>query len=231
MQNLIADKEDTSQVFQIVEALNGNAVVRDFERFMASEIGPQLLAERQFLPDMLDDHAPIEQLPEGTVGRAYLTFMQREGLSAAGLVAESEIQRDNDAEYDDDLLWYMNRLRDTHDLYHVLTGYNRDALGEASLLGYTHGQHRGRGISFIAFMGGREISKHAPREARIKDVIAEGRRNGKAAKRIIEQDISALLREPIDAARARLNIAKPVLYRNAMRVLSEHGVDPMLVAA
>jgi len=231
MQNLIADKEDTSQVFQIVEALNGNAVVRDFERFMASEKGPQLLAERLFLPDMLDDHGPIEQLPEGTVGRAYLTFMQREGLSAAGLVAESEIQRDDDKEYDDDLLWYLNRLRDTHDLYHVLTGYNRDALGEASLLGYTHGQHRGRGISFIAFMGGREISKHAPREARIKDVIAEGRRNGKAAKRIIEQDISALLREPIDAARSRLNIAKPVLYRNAMRVLSEHGVDPMLVAA
>jgi len=231
MQNLIADKEDTSQVFQIVEALNGNAVVRDFERFMASALGPGLLSDRSFLPDILDDHAPIEQLPEGSVGHAYLTFMRREGLSAAGLVAESEIQRDNDVEYDDDLLWYMNRLRDTHDLYHVLTGYNRDALGEASLLGYTHSQHQGRGISFIAFMGGRQIAKYAPRDTRVKEVISEGRRNGKAAKRIAEQDISALLHEPIDAARARLNIAKPVLYRNALKVIAEHGVDPMLIAA
>ncbi len=231
MQNLIADKEDTSQVFHIVEALNGDADVRDFELFMASANGPKLLAQRRHLPDMLDDHAPIEQLPEGTVGRAYLTFMQRENLSAAGLVAESEVQRNNHAEHDDDLLWYVNRLRDTHDLYHVLTGYNRDALGEAALLGYTHSQHQGRGISFIAFMGGRLIAKHAPREARIKEVIAEGRRNGKTAKRIIEQDISALLREPIAAARARLNIAKPVLYRNALRVIAEHGIDPMLITA
>lgn len=231
MQKLIADKEDTKQVFHIIEALNGDSIIHDFNRFMASEKGPAILAERAFLPDLLDNHGPIEQLPDGSVGQAYLTFMRREGLSAAGLVEESLANRQNSDEYDDDLLWYGNRLRDTHDLYHVLTGYNRDALGEAALLGYTHGQHRGRGINFIAYMGGRQIQKHAPREARIKDVMAEGRRNGKAAARIVEQDIPTLLREPLDAARARLNIAEPVLYRKALDVLESYGTDPMLVAA
>lgn len=231
MQKLIEDKEDTEQVFHIIEALNGDSTRKDFQRFMASENGPRLLAQRSFLPDILDDHAPLKELPEGTVGRAYVEFMEREGLTAHGLVEESLANRKAHEQYDDDLLWYANRLRDTHDMYHVLTGYGRDALGEDALLGYTHGQHGGLGVSFIAFMGNRQIAKQAPKAARVREVLAEGRRNGKAAKRIIEQDIIALLDQPIDAVRERLNIAKPVLYTRALEVFRAYEQDPQLVAA
>lgn len=231
MQKLIADKEDTEQVFHIIEALNGGSTRKDFLRFMASENGPRLLAQRAFLPDILDDHAPLKALPNGTVGRTYVEFMEREGLTAHGLVEESLSNRAAHEQYDDDLLWYANRLRDTHDMYHVLTGYGRDALGEDALLGYTHSQHGGLGVSFIAFMGNRQIAKQAPKAARVKDVLAEGRRNGKAAKRIIEQDIVSLLDQPIDAVRKRLNIAEPVLYKRALSVFREYDQDPQLVAA
>lgn len=231
MQNLIADKEDTEQVFHIIEALNGGSSRKDFLRFMASQNGPRLLAQRSYLPDILDDHAPLLALPEGTVGRAYVEFMEREGLTARGLVEESQANREQYEQFDDDLLWYNNRLRDTHDMYHVLTGYGRDALGEDALLGYTHSQHGGLGVSFIAFMGNRQIAKQAPKSARVKDVLAEGRRNGKAAKRIIEEDIIALLDQPIDEVRKRLNIAEPVLYKRALSVFRENNQDPLLVAA
>lgn len=231
MKKLIEDKDDTEQVFHIIEALNGGSTRKDFQRFMASENGPRLLAQRSFLPDILDDHAPLKELPEGTVGRAYVEFMEREGLTAHGLVEESLANRKAHEQYDDDLLWYANRLRDTHDMYHVLTGYGRDALGEDALLGYTHGQHGGLGVSFIAFMGNRQIAKQAPKAARVREVLAEGRRNGKAAKRIIEQDIIALLDQPIDAVRKRLNIAKPVLYMRALEVFRAYEQDPQLVAA
>ncbi|MEO1322530.1 MAG: Coq4 family protein [Pseudomonadota bacterium] len=231
MQKLIADKEDTAQVFHIIEALNGDANRKDFTRFLNSNNGLRLLQERKFLPTILDDHAPLRALPEGSVGRAYVEFMEREGLTAHGLVEESKLQRANQIEFDDDLLWYSNRLRDTHDLYHVLTGYGRDALGEDALLGYTHSQHGGLGISFIAYMGNRQIAKEAPREARVKEVLAEGRRNGKRANRIIDQDIQSLLDQPIEEVRARLNIAEPVLYKRALRVFAEYEQDPHLVAA
>ena len=231
MQKLIADKEDTEQVFHIIEALNGGSMRKDLLRFMESENRPRLLAQRAFLPDILDDHAPLKALPKGTVGRTYVEFMEREGLTAHGLVEESLSNRAAHEQYDDDLLWYANRLRDTHDMYHVLTGYGRDALGEDALLGYTHSQHGGLGVSFIAFMGNRQIAKQAPKAARVKEVLAEGRRNGKAAKRIIEQDIVSLLDQPIDAVRKRLNIAEPVLYKRALSVFREYDQDPQLVAA
>ena len=64
----------------------------------------------------------------------YIAFMKREGLSAAGLVAESHKWAPPENLPRDLTQWYFDRLRDTHDLFHVLTGYGRDALGEASLL-------------------------------------------------------------------------------------------------
>ena len=226
MKKLIANKEDTEQVFQIIEALNGKSAYRDFEKFIATPAGQAEFAKRTYLPPILDNHAPLHDLPEGSVGRTYVEFMEREGLSAAGLVAESEKRPGVLRAHDDDLLWYGNRLRDTHDMYHILTGYGRDALDEATLLGFTHSQHGGLGISFICFMGGRQIAKRAPKEADIPAVIKEGRRNGKLARRLIEQDIEALLPRPLDEVREELNIKPPVAYYRAHEVMRAHGLDP-----
>jgi len=223
MQKLIANKEDTEQVFHIIEALNGRSFQKNFAAFAATPEGKRHLKERTYLPPILDDHSWIEKLPEGTVGRAYIDFMRREGLSAQGLVEESEKFRSKAREFDDDYLWYANRLRDTHDLFHVLSGYNRDALGEASLLAFTYSQNPGAGVLFIAFMGCRTIAKHAPKEARIMDSFREGKRNGAKAGKIIREDIVALMHEPLEAARARLGIEKPVAYHNALKVLTARG--------
>src|SRR3546814_1330225 len=77
--------------------------------------------------------------------------MRREGLSAAGLVAESD--KMGRQQFDDQVQWYSNRLRDTHDLFHILTGYGRDALGEQCVLGFTYGQTGNYGNAFIAYAG------------------------------------------------------------------------------
>ncbi|MEL6955503.1 MAG: Coq4 family protein [Pseudomonadota bacterium] len=229
MRKLIANKEDTEQVFHIIEALNGRNLLNLLEKFAASEKGAQRLAERRYLPPLLDDHSWIEALPEDSVGQAYLRFMRREGLSAQGLVEESDKFYGDD--HDDTLRWFGNRLRDTHDLFHVLSGYGRDALGEASLLGFTWGQHGGRGVIFISFMGTRQIRKALPKHIDVMACHHEGKRNGKAAASIIEEDIIALMHEPLAEARARLNIAKPVAYQRAIAQISELGNAQELLAA
>lgn len=223
MQKLIANKEDTEQVFHIIEALNGRSFEKNFAAFVNSPEGYRLLKERTYLPPVLDDHSWIKALPEGTVGRAYVEFMEREGLTAQGLVEESAKHRAGVPDYDDDYLWFGNRLRDTHDLFHVLSGYNRDALGEASLLAFTYSQNPGNGVLFIAFMGCRTIAKNAPKSARIMDCFWEGKRNGAAAQRIMRQDIVELMKEPLEDARVRLGIKPPVAYRRALEILTAHG--------
>ncbi len=217
MNRLFADKEDTAQVFHIIEALNGNALERNLRRSLCRREGRARFAERRSLAPLLDDHDAFGALPVGSVGEAYIDFMKREGLTAAGLVAESDIRQGNGQVFDDDLNWFGNRLRDTHDMYHVLSGYGRDGLGEAALLAFSHGQQPGRGIIFISFMAFRRMRKVLPASLGLKAVWREARENGRAAAKIMDQDILALLHEPLADVRARLNIKPPTAYKAALR--------------
>jgi ubiquinone biosynthesis protein COQ4 len=220
---LIEDKEDTAQVFHIIEATKGKRSHRQAWEFIRSAEGQRFIAEQTDIPGMLDDHARWADCGPNTVAAHYIAFMKREGLSAAGLVAESHKWLPPEQRPADLTEWYFNRLRDTHDLFHVLTGYGRDALGEASLLGFSYEQNFNRGILFIAYAGARQIMKMSGTKAPLYAAIKEGRRLGKAAAKIAHQDIAALMREDISAARARLNIGKPEVYRQCLAILESEG--------
>lgn len=230
---LIADKEDTEQVFHIIAALRGRKFQQIARKFWETPKGRDLLDSKVRLIDMLDDHDSIKQLPQGTVGRAYVDFMEREGLSAAGLEAEYARFEDASTQYDDVLTRYGDRLRDTHDMLHILTGYGRDALGEQCVLAFTYAQNRNLGVGFIAYAGGLELKYRVAKSAPIMSAVREGHRIGKAAKNIVHEDIAALLREPLVDARKRLGIAEPVAYRTAHEAMRADGVDPynLLAAA
>lgn len=232
MRALIADKEDTEQVFHIIEALDGSALLKDLNRFAATPEGQKRLEERRYLAPILDEMRPaLREYPLGTVGRTYADFMDREGLTALGLVEESEKFKNKRPRFDDTLEWYSNRLRDTHDMLHVLTGYGRDAMGEDALLAFTYSQHKGLGLRFISYMGARQIRREVPSEARVMDVMKEGKRHGAIAAKVPDHDVLAMLDRPIDEVRAELNIGEPVLYKRAMGIFREAGIEPHLVVA
>lgn len=231
--NLMADKEDTEQVFHIIAALRGRKFRKIADKFWHSEKGQRLLATDERLIDILDDHDTLKQLPAGTVGRAYVDFMEREGLSAAGLEAEYAKFTTAGTRFEDGIDRYGDRLRDTHDLHHILTGYGRDALGEQCVLAFTYAQHRNLGVGFIAYAGGIELKRRVAPSAPIMSAVHEGYRIGKAAKNLVHQDINALLREPLADARARLGIPTPKKYHEAHAAMRSDGIDPynLLAAA
>jgi ubiquinone biosynthesis protein COQ4 len=223
---LIADKEDTAQVFHMVECLPSNKFRKMAEQFCASEAGQALIAREPSLPSMLDDHEALLKLPEGSVAHAYVAFMRKEGLSAAGLVAESEAQFPQRKLFKDNAQWVDDRLRDTHDLIHVLTGYGRDALGEQCALGFSSNQYPGITDWFLAWAGAFELKRRVKADAPVFAAVAEARRNGKAAQRIFMQDVRALLAEPLEAARQRLNIGGISAYQEAHRAYRASGYNP-----
>jgi len=47
--------------------------------------------------------------------------------------------------------WFGDRTRDTHDLWHVLTGYGRDEAGEAANLAFSYALMPFRGVALILF--------------------------------------------------------------------------------
>ena len=223
---LLKDKENTEEVFHIFESLPWKGVEPAARAYLASERGRQIRTSEAYLVPILDDHAALRLMPAGSVAQAYCDFMEREGLSAQGLIDEFDKFSANRPKFDDQLEWYFRRLRDTHDLLHVLTGYGRDALGEACVLAFTYSQQPAPANLFISYLAGLNMRKRGTTDAPILRAIREGQRLGKACPRIAEQSIRELLAMPLDEARAKLNITPAKFYHEVHQVWQDNGIDP-----
>ena len=223
---LLKDKENTEEVFYIFEALPWKGARAEAERFLSTPEGQAIRASEPYLPDILDDHAALRQLPAGSVAHAYCDFMEREGLSAAGLVAESMAFRAGRYNFKDQFTWYIDRQRDTHDLQHVLTGYGRDALGEQCVLAFTYGQQPSPGHLFISYLGGFEMSRRQRVKVPVLGAVREAQKLGTGCPRITEQPIRDLLALPLDEARRRLNITPTGKYTQVHSTWRANGIDP-----
>jgi ubiquinone biosynthesis protein COQ4 len=153
MKTLLDEPERTEQAFEVVAALSGRDFERTFQRFLAHPDGRVLFAERPSLLAALSDRERLLALPSGSFGRAYAEFMQAARLDAQGLV-EAERQSEMAGRFDGidpDREWFGDRIRDMHDLWHLLTGYGRDEAGESANLAFSFAQIPYRGIGLILF--------------------------------------------------------------------------------
>src|SRR5947199_7860394 len=91
VRKLMQNREDTRQVFLLIDALRGKTTLRQFARFRQTETGRAVLGENRRLLDRLNDRASLAALPAGTLGRDYYDFMASENLTAEGLVEASRI--------------------------------------------------------------------------------------------------------------------------------------------
>ena len=222
---LMKDKEDTSLVFKIYESLPSKQFMPRVAALGLSERGEYLRRTEPSLPEILDDHTALRKTPKGSLAHVYCDFMESEGLTAAGLVAEAESL--GRPKYNDLVQWFGDRSRDTHDLFHVLTGYGRDALGEQCVLLFTHGQSPSQGHLLIGYAGSANIKSMVwGSKAPVMGAAQQAKRTGKGAPRLIEQPIREMLKQPFDEVRRSLNIPEPTQYQECHRIWREEGIDP-----
>ena len=211
---LIANPENTGEVFKIIQAMKGGSLGRAVERLAASPEGRELFRNKPDILALLSDRQALRAMPLGSLGRAYLQFVETQDLSADGLVAASEVAP-RGQEINPDERWLANRLRDIHDLQHVMCGYGRDELGELCLLAFMAAQTPNRGISFIIFMGRRQFRRQAP-QISIDACVAEGRDTGETAKWFATVKWEECLAQPLEQLRAKLGVRPPTFYRNGL---------------
>jgi ubiquinone biosynthesis protein COQ4 len=210
MRDLLANPDDTALVFRIIRALSGNAFERLYQRVLADAQGAVVLNElREILP-VLQDRDRLRALPNGTLGREYARFLDREGISAEGLVDASEEYEDDKIFLDERARCLSNRLRDTHDLWHVVTGYQRDLFGEHALLAFSYAQTRNPGIGFIVVMAA--IRRWREGEKNVIPLAWEGYRRGRRAAFFVAADWEGMLAMPLDDVRRVLKVEEPPVY-------------------
>jgi ubiquinone biosynthesis protein COQ4 len=207
---LMADKEDTVQVFEIMRALAGSSLSDGYRRMLTTLDSGRVAYERVELSQRLMDRGWLESFASGTVGAAYLEFIVRENLSAEELAEESRKASIGMVDAPHPYAWYGRRLRDVHDLWHVLAGYDRDGLGEACLVAFSYAQTLALGWALIAV--GIALRVRGPQRWPVRRAIMEGYRRGRRAVWLPGEDYEQLLAEPLEAARVRLNLTQPATY-------------------
>ena len=219
------NKEDTTQVFHVIDALKGSSDRKYFKIFSKTKLGKKILEKKINLVDTLKDKKFLESLPKNTLGYKYFEFIYKENLSPEELIdASNNIDGRDLRGRSEDEIFFNTRKRDMHDLWHVTTGYGRDALGELSLLAFTYAQEQNRGIGAIALYGYWKVGKELP-GFDLREVIHEGYSNGKKANLWSCEDWESLIQLPLSEVREKINSEKPQLYYEALKKFSAHQID------
>ena len=209
MKKLREDPDDTAQAIRVIGSLSGNSGQRAFERFSHSPRGQQILREKRDLLALMNDVQRLQAMPENSLGRAIADWYQLEELSAQGLADASEAAfseggpRRAQLSSDEDL--FSKRLLDQHDIFHVLTGYGRDLLGESAVLAFTIPQTKNLGIAYLVLDALRGSGWNSTEGKLIREAFQRGRR----CEWLVDQDWEALFEQPIAEVREKLGVGEP----------------------
>lgn len=151
-------------------------------------------------------------LPENSVGRAYVTWLDREGVSPD--------TRDNVKYIDNEECAYvMQRYRESHDFYHALTGLPVFVEGEVALKAFEFANTMlpMTGLSLFAVTR----MKPAERSRFWQTYLPWALSNGLESKEIINVYWEEELERDVNDLRAELGIERPPDLRETRKTLRE----------
>lgn len=140
----------------------------------------------------------LKVLPKGTLGAEYAAFMRARNLSAGTL---------SPPRVDTELGYVAAHVRESHDLWHVLTGFDTDVAGELGLQAFYVAQLRvpfGMLLVSLGLLNGL-FSSACERERRMRAVV-RGWLLGKRARPLFGVRWSELWSVPLDDLRRALGL-------------------------
>lgn len=196
--SLVRNPSKLDDVFVILDGLEktqgGADIVEEFRGNPA--LAPAFAARPKLAPVDLE---ALRRLPVGTLGRAFADEMVARKLDPADI----QMRPDDGS----DAGFVFRHLRETHDVWHTVTGFDVDVAGELGLQAFYLTQFRARLALIILAMGLLNTCFYAieDRERRM-DAIARGWRLGRQTKTIFGFDWAAHWETPLEEVRAKLGL-------------------------
>lgn len=191
--SLARNPGELERVFEIGEALNAPRIPGILEAIGRTPDGRRLLGERPSIDSKSVDFVALRALPDGTLGREYTRFLDDNGITPDVFQAPKI--------GDPRVAYVMQRVRQTHDLWHVLTGYTPDIAGELLLQAFTYAQLHAPSALAITLMGWVRFGRKQPGfYARLRQAYRRGRATAPLATFLWEDHWA----EPVSELRARL---------------------------
>jgi ubiquinone biosynthesis protein Coq4 len=144
---VLKNPEETDQVLVFSNLINAGKRDSRLNFFYDDPRGKKLFDEKRTIDSSNVDLHAFAALPSGTLGHAYATFMLNHGLTPNVFDGPPEDVRDPRAAF------VIQRMRQTHDLWHVVTNCETDPSGEIALQAFTFAQVKAPSSAILAIMG------------------------------------------------------------------------------
>jgi ubiquinone biosynthesis protein COQ4 len=194
---LVRDPNRLNEVFSLADALAAPEQMRVITGVLAQDpAGARALRERQRIGRV--DLAALRALPEGTFGRAFADHMIANNLDPAALP---------DIASPDEGAFVRAHLYETHDIWHVVTGFDTDVAGELGLQAFYLAQFPAYLATVLISAGLLNATLYAfdDRAARM-DAITRGWLLGKRTRPLFGTHWPSLWSVPLAEVRARFGI-------------------------
>ncbi len=219
---MVRNANDTDRVFDLIEAMyaSTDAAQKVVERMSRDPALARVLRERPRLGRM--DLETLSRLPEGSLGRAFADQMREYGLDP-GLLRVQEAP--------DAASYVKAHLFETHDLWHVVTGFRPDPVGELGLQAFYFAQNGSR-VSMGVFVAGLAFTflhNFELCEVAMPQVV-RGWLLGRRARRLFGTDWKTLLDRPLEEVRAAFGLV-PDAVDSLLREYEPPRLSPVTVQA
>ncbi|MGZ3692453.1 MAG: Coq4 family protein [Pseudobdellovibrio sp.] len=196
----INNPTDTEGIFKMTQAFQNSATPEMIERVLSSAIKESKMTEdfeikRWYkVPKMKE----LAKYPVGTFGYEAAAFFKKNNLD------EELFPK---ADFSSFPAYVTSRVYQTHDFWHILTGYSIDLMDELALQGFAIGQYR-QPLSLLIVAGGiiHLIQKQPEKSHEILNSIIEGYARGQQAAFLLDKNIFEWLDKPLDEVRAHFKI-------------------------
>ncbi len=198
-------------VFRLFRPFHGPRFDAIYDRVMADETGRRILREGRSLHPVLLDFDRLRSLSTGTLGCEYARFVETNEIDLVSF-AEASLRHMAREDYANDEAWTLaNRLRDIHEIVHVISGYGTDLLGEMFEIAFAIREDpRPRAACFEIRTNVAIYHRHGLRHA--EAAIAQAFRRGRCVGLMVGADWEAMMDWQLDDVRAQLGIARPPSY-------------------
>lgn len=193
---LAMNPSDTQQVFYLATAVDRTALPQLAERLEADENGRKLMHESAAIDTAHVDYTALRALPADTLGGAYVRALDSQGLSPDIFKRPPGLP--------EKLAYTEQRVRQTHDLWHVLTGMNTDVPGEVALQAFIYAQLQQNFSKFIVWFG---LAFYGLRYPKMWKLVKNSRIAGEQADFLLSVRWEDWWSAPLDEVRAKFNVS------------------------
>ena len=196
----VKNPESTEQIFSMAQEFKKASTHETVDKMISKVYADpdfQSAYDKKYFPRM-PSIEELQAMPENSLGQSFYQFIMNWNLDINLFPSEDASDRSQ---------YFLSRIYQSHDVWHVLTNYGTSLEDELALQAFTVGQNR-QPLSLLLVSGGliHLLQKDAEKSYQYLTAITDGFHRGSQAKNLLIHPLIERMRDPLEQVRRDLNI-------------------------